>query len=58
MQSNIGPRDHFAGIALNQMLTGASIPGLDTGDEKALDTVDMLAKVAYIIADAMMHARS
>jgi hypothetical protein len=53
-------RDYFAAKALQSMLTTYSIPEVFDGDvdEKDGTTMpDLIAKDAYIMADAMMEAR-
>jgi hypothetical protein len=50
-------RDYFAAKAMQAGLTGATLPGLDSGHPAAVEAVQKAAAAFYLIADAMMAAR-
>lgn len=50
-------RDYFAAKAMQAGLTGARLPGLDSGNPTAVETVQKAAVAFYLIADAMVAAR-
>lgn len=50
-------RDYFAAKAMQAGLTGATLPGLDSGNPAAVEAVQKAAAAFYVIADAMVAAR-
>jgi hypothetical protein len=50
-------RDYFAAKAMQAGLTGATLPGLDSGNPAAVEAVQRAAVAFYVIADAMVAAR-